>query len=152
PAVTRCMHEAKAEEPVRIAIDDCGDLAVCSGVIRRERRKEHAVGNPGLSSSREIVMKGRVGVPRAGQTVSFSGMAMRVDDHVFAISSRKAALVAIARNNIESENRSFGACGRSSGRANPISTVGIESISANAETTGMLPPSRTKVGETPKPR
>ena len=64
-----------------LARDNSGYFAVRDGVVAMEHGKENGAGNSGSGGPDEVPVERSGGVPRAGETVTLSGVAMAIDNH-----------------------------------------------------------------------
>src|SRR5262245_5230343 len=173
------MHKGKAVETVGTAGDDPPHLVVGDRIIGVKRGENHGAVDARARGSQHVLLERGGRVPWPGQPVALPRMAVAIDDHgdiaaccraltcpktggdlccascedaPLAISSRKAILVATPLKKVGRWIFSSGPCRWSSGKAKPMRTVGMPSLSFNRLTTGMVPPQRRNVGATPKPR
>src|SRR5215470_16693232 len=84
PGVPRSVHYRIAVEPVRARGDDPPNARVRRTVIRAERGEENGSADPCPGSPPQVGAERGIGVPWAGQSVPFAGVAVAVDDHLIA--------------------------------------------------------------------
>jgi len=81
PPVALRMHESKSVEPAGPTGDNARHLPVGDGVVRMECGEQHRPAYACRRRAAQIVFQRRFGIPRSGQAVAGSGMAVAIDDH-----------------------------------------------------------------------
>jgi hypothetical protein len=75
------MGEGKSDKPIGLTGDDAGGVGVGLLVVAMEGGEDYGFVNSSSSGTFEVGFHGRIGVPGACEQVSFSGVAMAIDDH-----------------------------------------------------------------------
>lgn len=79
------VDHGEANQSVRQAADDAGDLAVALLIIGLKSGKDDGARDAGPGGTPQISAQGRVGVPGCGEEVAASGMTMEVNNHPFIL-------------------------------------------------------------------
>ena len=75
------MHEGEPEEPVRVAGHDRGHLAVRDRVVGVEGGEQYRPRDSRGRRAAQVPVQLRAGVPRSGESVAGTRVAVTVDNH-----------------------------------------------------------------------
>jgi hypothetical protein len=75
------MDEGESVKAIGTTPDNPREFAICGRVIGMKGGEQHSAVNARSGRPRQIFSERRIGVPRAGQPVAFSGMTMAINDH-----------------------------------------------------------------------
>jgi hypothetical protein len=75
------MNKGETVEAPGFGDDDTRDVAVGDGVVGMKRSEEHGAVDSFGAGAAQVGAERGVGIPRAGEAVPLSGMAVAIDDH-----------------------------------------------------------------------
>ncbi len=79
------MHKDKSIKAIRVGSDDARHITVGDRIVGMEGGEDHRLADPGPGGPVKISVERRSTVPRSGEAITLTRMAMAVDDGVIGV-------------------------------------------------------------------